>query len=713
LRRPDVIVSDVAMPGMDGLALCQHVRADPSLHDTPLLLVSGVRKDSETGAQGFAAGADDFLELPCDHGRLVAKAARLVERKRVKDALQESEARVRLLLDSTAEAIFAVGLDGRCTLCNRAGLEMLGYDSPDDLIGASMHNRVHHTRADGRFYPESECAILAAVTRGQSAHIVNEAFWRRDGTSFPAEYWSHPILRAGQLAGAVVTFVDITERRRSEEELRRATERLHAVISSLPIALWAIDRDGIVTISEGALLERMGYRPGEQVGRSLFEIYADAPDVMDIARRSLAGESSSRILKVLDITFDSRYMPLRAADGSITGGISVAVDISDRVRLETQLRHAHKMEAVGRLAAGIAHDFNNLLTAIVGFGELIQLQLPPGDPTRTDAQEIVKAGRSAAALTRQLLAFSRNQVLQPEILDVNVVVRGIEALLRRTIGEHIRLVTDLAVPLGRISADAGQLEQVIMNLAINARDAMPAGGVLTLSTTNVTVDETHERVHPGAPAGAQVMLTISDSGVGMDATVQAHLFEPFYTTKERGKGTGLGLATVYGIVKQSGGGISVESERGRGTTFRIYLPRVERPISEPEVTPPTIVPGTETVLVVEDQAEVRSLARAVLSRHGYVVLEACNGIEALRLVQHFEHTIHLLLTDVVMPAMSGRDLARQLLELRPALRVLYTSGYTDGALLGQGALEKDAAFVQKPFTVPGLLQRVREVLDAR
>lgn len=381
-------------------------------------------------------------------------------------------------------------------------------------------------------------------------------------------------------------------------------------------------------------------------------------------------------------------------------------------RVEQQLLQAQKMEAVGRLAGGVAHDFNNLLTVMNGYTELMLHQMPTGHPFRANAEEVLKAGERAAMLTRQLLSFSRRRILTREVLNLNHIAKEMHRMLSRLIGADIELVTAFDPSLGNVNADPGQIEQVIMNLAVNARDAMPTGGRLTLETANVVLDEEYIAQHPGAKSGPHVMLAVSDTGIGMDKETQSHLFEPFFTTKEAGKGTGLGLSTVYGIVNQSGGTIWVHSEPGKGATFKVYLPRVDEPSpvlavqKEKRETPP----GTETVLLVEDSDTVRKLMVQVLTQHGYKLLVASDGEEAFRILASHIGSLHLLITDVVLPKLSGPEIAYQLAKARPDVKVLFTSGYTDRAIVENGILESGIPFLQKPFGPDSLARKVREVL---
>ena len=405
---------------------------------------------------------------------------------------------------------------------------------------------------------------------------------------------------------------------------------------------------------------------------------------------------------------------LDGVEGGEGGLILHFIDVTEQKNLEVQFAQSQKMQAVGQLAGGVAHDFNNLLTAITGYSELTLRRLPAEDPLRQNIEEINKAGDRAAALTRQLLAFSRKQVLQPKVLDLNAIVSELEKMLRRLIGENVELRTALGAGLGSVRADPGQVEQIIMNLAINARDAMPQGGKLTVETKNVHLDEDYAKNHVAVTPGPYVMLAVSDTGAGMSEQTQKQIFEPFFTTKEAGKGTGLGLSTVYGIVKQSGGSIWVYSEVGRGTTFKIYLPRVDEGAEEYKRGAGTeeTLQGAETILLAEDEEMVRKLARQVLEMYGYRVLEAANGGAALLICERHNEPIHLLITDVIMPEMSGRELADRLAQLRPAMKVLYMSGYTDDAIVHQGVLDEEANFIQKPFPTDALARKVREVLDA-
>jgi PAS domain S-box-containing protein len=409
---------------------------------------------------------------------------------------------------------------------------------------------------------------------------------------------------------------------------------------------------------------------------------------------------------------EATISPVRGASGQIVNFVAVKRDVTNETRLEQQLFQAQKMEAIGRLAGGVAHDFNNLLSIITGYGEIVHRRLAAEDPLKGKMEQIVRAAERAAGLTRQLLAFSRKQVLQPRILDLNAVVVDMEKMLRRLIGEDVELATDLAPGLGSVKADAGQIEQVLMNLAVNARDAMPEGGRITIETRNAELDSDYAAAHPPTRPGPHVMLALSDTGTGMDEATQARMFEPFFTTKELGKGTGLGLSTVYGIVKQSEGYIWVYSEVGSGSTFKIYLPRVDEQASRTTAEVPHALPhGTETVLLVEDEASLRELLREALASSGYSVLVAGNGAEAVQVAQAHAGAIPIMVTDVIMPGIRGPMIAELLAPTRPEMKILYISGYSDESVTRHGLAGPGRAFLSKPFGPDVLLRRVRETLD--
>ena len=510
-----------------------------------------------------------------------------------------------------------------------------------------------------------------------------------------------------------------TRHERAERALREANEHLAAVIQSSPLAIYTLDPTSTVLTWNRAAEALYGWQAAEVIGRPLPTIGQDVEDHGRLRDRVLRGEA----LRGVEVTrrrkdgtlvnISLSVAPLHDAAGQVTGMLSLAADITEMRQLEVQYRQAQKMEAVGRLAGGIAHDFNNLLTAIIGTTALVLEDRGLESRARVDIQEVEKAAKRAAGLTRQLLIFSRQQVLEPRALDLNALVGDLEKMLHRLIGEDIELRTKSAAALGAVRADPGQLEQAIVNLVVNARDAMPQGGRLTIETADVELDRSYVTRHVPTQPGPYVLLAISDTGVGMDGATKARLFEPFFTTKDPGRGTGLGLATVYGIVKQSGGYIWAYSELGHGTTFKIYLPRVPQTAEPPETTPspPTPAHGSETLLVVEDQEEVRNLTQRVLEARGYTVLAAGDGAEALEILAQHPNQIHLMITDVVMPGMNGRELAQHACARWGDLKVLYVSGYTGEAVLQHRLLEPGVAFLQKPFTPDVLARKTREVLD--
>ncbi len=493
-----------------------------------------------------------------------------------------------------------------------------------------------------------------------------------------------------------------------------------ALIESLDVIVWESDlQDFRITFVSPQVERVLGHRPQTWTAELGWKdvIHPDDLDRVQAARRVAVDTGRSYEMEYRMLAADGRPVWVRdtgavvMADGRPVKLCGVIAAIAERKDLEAQLHQATKMEAVGKLAGGIAHDFNNFLTIIMGYSELLLTRMTLTDPSRPDVEEIKKAGSRAAALTQQLLAFSRRQVLMPKVLDINAVIDGMSTMLQRLVGEDINLVTNLDRDIGRVNADPGQLEQVLMNLVVNARDAMPKGGKLTIETGRTDFSSQRGQLQD-LPPGRYVQVNVTDTGFGMDAATQARIFEPFFTTKERGRGTGLGLSTVYGIVKQSGGGLMVQSVPAKGSTFTILLPEIAASIDVlPEDRDEVGPCGSETILLVEDEPGVRTLVRDTLSIHGYTVLEARHGIEALLVGSQHGGSIHLLLTDVVMPQMSGGELADQLRRVRPALAVLYMSGYTENAVVQHGVLAPGTAFLHKPFTPDELARKVRSVLD--
>jgi len=516
-----------------------------------------------------------------------------------------------------------------------------------------------------------------------------------------------------------------------ERELREAKARaaLRAseasygtLVEHAPVGIYRSTPQGKVLSVNGAVVRMLGYDSAAEVLRldMARDVYADPAERQRLVDRDTYTDRQYDDVEATWKRKDGHLLTVQLSVRAVRNGAghveyyeTFVRDVTDQRRLQQQLLQSQKMEAVGRLAGGIAHDFNNLLTVITSYSDLLLEDLGTDDPKRSDVEQVRKAADGAAALTRQLLAFSRQQVVEPRVVSLNAVVESLQKILHRVLGEDVELATTPGPDLGAVRADVGQLEQVLMNLAVNARDAMPTGGKLTIETGNVEHDPAFARGHGAAAVRQFVMLAVTDTGVGMDEATKARIFEPFFTTKALGKGTGLGLATVYGIVQQSGGFIWVYSEPDHGTTFKIYLPRVDAPAERAAVAAVApVARGTETVLLAEDAAAVRAVARQVLERQGYTVLEAPDGELALHLAQRHSGPIHLLLTDVVMPGMSGRQLADRLAHARPDIKVLYASGYTDDSVVRHGVLEEGTPYLQKPFTPESLARKVRDVLDS-
>ncbi len=512
---------------------------------------------------------------------------------------------------------------------------------------------------------------------------------------------------------------DISERKRAQEALREADEQLRAMVEASPLATISLDAEGRIKLWNQAAVRVFGWNASEVMGQMLPTVTDEQrAEHASLRARAMNGE----VIMGLEVSRKKRdggslHLRLSCAatydtQGKPTGITAIFEDITSSRKLEEQFRQAQKMEAVGRLAGGIAHDFNNLLTVVLGASDMLLHDLPEDDEYRGVVSEIKQAGERAAALTTQLLAFSRKQLVEPKVFIINQLVADIDKMMRRLIGEDVQMTVRLDPELGAVEADRGHVEQVLVNLAVNARDSMPQGGALVIETANVRLDEDYARSHSGVSAGDYVMLAVSDTGAGMSDETKLHLFEPFFTTKSAGKGTGLGLATCYGIVQQSGGHIGVYSEPGVGTTMRVYLPRVADVGTSRPATQEVAARGSETILLVEDDAAVRSITRRMLDAQGYAVIEAPDGPTALKLLDSYPGRVDLLFTDVVLPGMGGRIVAEEARALRPGIRVLFASGYTDDVILQHKLLEHDVSLLQKPFTTESLAKKVRAVLDS-
>lgn len=653
--------------------------------------------------------------------RMVGISIDITEFKKTEAVLLETQQNQMLLLNSTAEGIYGLDLDGCCTFCNPAAARMLGYESPDGLLNKSVHSAHHNCRPDGTPYAKEDCLIYEGFRKGTGTHSAEEYFYRVDGSRFPVEYWSYPTRRDGEVVGCVVTFLDITERRSAEGALIASQESYREFIENASFGIYRSKPDGTLLDVNPALVSMLGYDSKQELlncnlNTSIYQMATDRADAM--AKHGSASRISGFVTTWK--RKDASIISVRLAgteikkDDQVSHYEIIAEDITEHRLLEEQLRQSQKMEAVGRLAGGVAHDFNNALGVITGYSELLQLKLNHDETLHRQAGEIFKAGQKAASLTRQLLAFSRKQTLRPQVVSLNTVVRDVEKMLRRLIGENIDLVHVLASDLELVMADPGQMEQVLMNLAVNARDAMPRGGKLRIQTENAELGEELALRYKYVKPGKYAMLSVTDTGCGMDEKTQSQIFEPFFTTKEVGKGTGLGLSTVYGIVKQSGGYIWVDSTPGEGARFRLYLP-VTSNVAEgtPAAQKAAPIPfGSETVLLVEDEAALRDLACSALQSGGYTVLEAGSAESAMAVAKQHDGRIHLLLSDVILPGLSGRDLAETLAKSYPDLRIIFMSGYTDDLLGSHGVLGPDITLLEKPFSNKALLRKIREVLDA-
>jgi len=714
--RPDLILSDYTLPRFDGMTALSIVRERaPS---TPFLIVTG-SVNEETAVGCMKAGATDYL-LKSNLARIgpaieaaLARVRSRTEKARAEEALRRSEANLRAIFNTSLQAFVLVDRDGTIQALNPIAVEWAAR-----ILG----RRVGEGDRIDDFIPDAHEGFEAALTG--EARSVERRLQGTDGVERWYETTHAPVVdERGAVIGVCLNARDVSERVRGEQALRESEARYRDLFDNASDLVCTTALDGSFLYVNRAWREAIGYADDALARLRFIDlVHPDSHDrYVDVVARAQAGETLEHV-ELLLVTAAGVPLTLEGniscttTDGTAARLRGIYRDVTERKRVEEQLRRAERMQAAGRLAGGVAHEVNNMMTGVIGFSEFLLRSLDTADPRRTEVDEIIKAGTRAADVTRQLLAFTRQQFLRPETLRVNTVVQELEKMLRRVLGEDHVLQLALSPEAGEIRADRGQLEQVLVNLMLNARDAMARPGRVTVSSRPALLDEAYAQVHAGVdiPVGEYVQLAVSDTGIGMEREIQARIFEPFFTTKPVGQGTGLGLSTVYGIVKQSDGFVWVYSEPGLGSTFKIYLPRVSvgGTAAAESVRAGVTRGGSETVLIVEDEDMVRSLASRTLREHGYTVLEARHGVDALRQLEVQPSAVDLVISDVVMPEMGGRELGRRLATLRPSLPVLYISGYTGEDVIQRGLLDAGAPFQQKPFAPEGLARKVREMLDA-
>jgi two-component system, cell cycle sensor histidine kinase and response regulator CckA len=710
----DIVLCDFTLPGWSGLDALHWLRQ--SGYEIPFIYVSGTLGE-DTAVECIKQGATDYVlknnleRLPHAVQRALDESELRRQRARAEQELAESEEQYRLLFESNPQPMWVFDRKTLAFLAvNEAAIRHYGYSRQEFLQKTILDIRL----------PEDVVPVLRTVLQNQIAGLQSPEVWRhrlKDGRVIVVEITSHGLIFQGCEAELIMAN-DVTETRRNQEQLQQSEERFAKAFRSCPLAIT------ISTLAEGryldandAFLRMIGYTREELLGHRASElnIWAFLPDRETMIHQL---DRAGRV-NALETVFNSRATGTRTVqlfaervhlDG-VPCVLAITHDVTDAKRLEEQFRQAQKMEVVGRLAGGVAHDFNNMLGIILGYCDLAE-ERPGGDATKRDVEQIRKAATRAANLTRELLAFSRQQILRPSFLNLNSVVHDLNLMLQRVLPSNIELIFRSASHLGNIKADLGQIEQILVNMVVNARDAMVQGGKIVIETENLELDETYVRQQPGVCPGSHVLLSISDTGCGMNEETLSRIFEPFFTTKPRGEGSGLGLSMVYGAVQENGGHIKVSSELGVGTTFRLYFPRVKELETRPVIAPPvTVTRGAETVLVVEDESALCELVVEVLEKNGYTVLQASNGPTAIDVSMAYGGSIHVLLADVMLPGMNGDEVAVRLLESRPDLRVLYMSGNTVDLITNQRLLQGRATIIEKPFTRQSLLCELRALLD--
>ncbi|MCP4128914.1 MAG: PAS domain S-box protein, partial [Gammaproteobacteria bacterium] len=754
---PDLIISDIPMPGLDGFELCFQVKQDSALSGIPFIFCTASHTKIADRKLAATLGVDRFLLKPIEPGNFIAilrdmlneqslktratqpnidsatferlhseLVTHKLERKVAMQAEKHTSGRemVRDLLDYTAEAIFGVDLQGTCTFANLACVRMLGYQDADELIGHHLHRMIHHKWPDGTPYSEDDCPMHYTLDTGDSTHVDTEVLWRADGSSFPAEYWTNAIHRDGKIAGAVVTFLDISERKWVEASLQESEARFRSIFQSSVVGMVVvINDDGTIAEWNSGAEEAFGYSAQEAVGKPLTILMPER--YREAHRKGLAHAVTQGGLVNSGVTHElsglrknGQEFPLELTLGSwkIDKKLyfsAIILDITRRKQTEQALRRAQKMDAIGQLTGGIAHDFNNILGIIQGNLDLLKNQIKDDEKASKRVETIRKSAQRAADLTKQLLGFSRRRAVEVSITDINQTIGELKSLMARSVTPEVEVEYYLADDLRPTEIDPGDFEDAMLNLVINARDAMPGGGKLILETSNCTLDAVYCAQNPGIKPGEYIQLMVSDSGEGIANEQQDQIFEPFYTTKKPGKGTGLGLAMVYGFVQRSGGHIRVYSEPGIGSTFHLYLPQAQgqiqpaRTASEPQEILPR---GREVILAVDDERELLELAKTSLEALGYQVVTANNGQQALEQLTN-RPDIDLLFSDVVMPGgMNGYELAEQATTKHPELKILLTSGYTGKALSASDQTQYSNNLLSKPYSQSELAQRLRALL---
>jgi PAS domain S-box-containing protein len=750
-QSPDLILLDVRMPDMDGYEVCNRLKSDERSRGIPVIFISALDSVADK-VRGFEAGGVDFITKPFHEAEVLARVethlsllrlhkrlesqnvqlhTEIAERERFENELtvhqehleelitertrelKEALDNYRGIFVNSVEGIFRTSPEGRFISCNPAMADILGYESPEEMRGENddIMSKLY-------VHPRRRQELFAMLSTGRDAKNFEVELYRKDGTILSAILNNRPFFdEQGNLLFIDGTLRDVTEHKRAQESLYKLSQ----AVEQSPVSIIITDINGVVEFVNSKYIQLSGFSFDDAVGAvpNILNAETTSPEVHKTIWKTITGgnvwegEFQNRKKKGEFFSERATISPIRNKEGVISHFLVIEEDISERKLLEQQLLQAQKMESMGRLAGGVAHDFNNMLNVILGYAEMALLKTDPSSPIHRYLREITDAGLRSADLARQLLAFARKQTIVPRVLDLNDTVAGMLKMLMRLVGEEIDLLWKPSAELWPVNMDPAQVDQILANLVVNARDAISSVGRITIETGMVEFDQAYSDRHDGFVPGRYVLLAVSDDGCGMDKETQTRLFEPFFTTKEVGKGTGLGLATVYGIVRQNSGFINVYSEPGKGSIFRIYLPRheSEQTVAEETSEAAEAPTGTETVLLVEDEDSLLDLATQLLAGLGYTVLAASGPNRALRLAEEFRGEIHLLLTDVIMPEMSGRELLERLAASRPNLKSLYMSGYTAEVIAHHGVLHEGVHFLQKPFSAQDLAVKLREALN--